>query len=364
MQRVSRSTAVSALPAPPTGGTPGYFTGGDPVAATPATVPGYEWFNNVQEELLSVIEGVGLVASGTDRTQLKQAISEMIEVKSGNYALDTGVANAYVIALNPAVAAYTNGLPVRLKFAHANTGPSTIDAGAGPVPLLNDEGAPLAAGDAPAGGIASAVYDSVAAAFLMTGLVPSQALSQAAADARYCLAEPGEIIEYAGKTLPAGYLAVPTAPTYVNATTYSALAFALQNAWGLGGTSVAAGSFVAGNTYIITALGTTDFTLIGAASNTVGIAFKATGAGAGSGTANDSVALPFVPTGYTLAQAALAVQSDGQVMSHYHSVPITSPGGSTAPSGSIFGIGAGSTGSTGGSANLAASVGITYGVKY
>jgi hypothetical protein len=51
------------------------------------------------------------------------------------------------------------------------------------------------------------------------------------------------------------------------------------------GTSVTAGSFVIGTKYIITAAGTTDFTLIGASSSTVGVIFTATGVGAGTGTA-------------------------------------------------------------------------------
>lgn len=46
-----------------------------------------------------------------------------------------------------------------------------------------------------------------------------------------------------------------------------------------------AGSFINGITYRITSIGTTDFTLIGAASNTVGLSFTATGAGSGTGTA-------------------------------------------------------------------------------
>ena len=49
--------------------------------------------------------------------------------------------------------------------------------------------------------------------------------------------------------------------------------------------TVTAGSFVIGHTYSITTVGTTDFTLIGAASNTVGVWFTATGVGAGTGTA-------------------------------------------------------------------------------
>jgi len=48
---------------------------------------------------------------------------------------------------------------------------------------------------------------------------------------------------------------------------------------------VTAGSFVIGTIYTITTIGTTDFTLIGAASNTVGVVFTATGVGTGTGTA-------------------------------------------------------------------------------
>jgi hypothetical protein len=50
-------------------------------------------------------------------------------------------------------------------------------------------------------------------------------------------------------------------------------------------TVVSAGSFVVGTTYSISFLGTTDFTSIGATTNTVGVTFVATGAGTGTGTA-------------------------------------------------------------------------------
>ena len=48
MQRVTRPTAVSVLPAVPASpGPPGYFTGGNPGVSVPATRPGYEWYNGV-----------------------------------------------------------------------------------------------------------------------------------------------------------------------------------------------------------------------------------------------------------------------------------------------------------------------------
>lgn len=51
---------------------------------------------------------------------------------------------------------------------------------------------------------------------------------------------------------------------------------------------VNAGSFVVGDTYRIASIGTTDFTLIGATTNLVGLHFIATGVGSGTGTAEYS----------------------------------------------------------------------------
>lgn len=53
-------------------------------------------------------------------------------------------------------------------------------------------------------------------------------------------------------------------------------------------TSYTAGTFVVGATYRIATVGTTDFTLIGAANNNVGTEFVATGVGTGTGTAGIS----------------------------------------------------------------------------
>ena len=54
------------------------------------------------------------------------------------------------------------------------------------------------------------------------------------------------------------------------------------------GTSVTAGNFIVGQSYLITSVGTTNFQSIGATSNTVGIYFIATGVGSGTGTAQIS----------------------------------------------------------------------------
>lgn len=51
--------------------------------------------------------------------------------------------------------------------------------------------------------------------------------------------------------------------------------------------NISAGSFTIGKSYTIRTVGTTDFTLIGAVANTVGVLFTATGAGSGNGVAID-----------------------------------------------------------------------------
>ena len=51
------------------------------------------------------------------------------------------------------------------------------------------------------------------------------------------------------------------------------------------GAAQTAGAFNVGTSYTILTIGTTDFTLIGASSNTVGVVFTASGVGAGTGTA-------------------------------------------------------------------------------
>jgi len=62
----------------------------------------------------------------------------------------------------------------------------------------------------------------------------------------------------------------------------------LDNAWSYGTfetTQVAAGSFVVGKQYVISTVGNTNFTAIGAANNNIGTYFIATGVGSGTGTA-------------------------------------------------------------------------------
>jgi hypothetical protein len=73
------------------------------------------------------------------------------------------------------------------------------------------------------------------------------------------------------------------------------------------GYSVTAGSFIIGQTYVITSIGSTNFQSIGAVSNTVGIYFIATGVGSGSGTAD------FIRTVQTKLRESVSVKDFGAI---------------------------------------------------
>jgi len=82
--------------------------------------------------------------------------------------------------------------------------------------------------------------------------------------------------------------------------------------------TTAAGSFVVGKTYVITTVGSTNFTLIGASSNAVGTTFVATGVGSGSGAAwlttfGNEVSLTFSSAVQTSGYYALYIGNANRV---------------------------------------------------
>lgn len=174
MYQIDVPSAAPTLPAPAALGAVGFFTDGNAAGGVQPTVVPADFLNALMLELLNVVAGGGIVPAKAVNNQLLQAIQNMIEARSGNYALDTGAAGAYVVALNPVLVAYPPGLQVRFRAAHANPGASTLNAGGGVVPLLRDDGTPLQQGDVPLASIVSCSYDQPAGAFLMNAMVPSQ----------------------------------------------------------------------------------------------------------------------------------------------------------------------------------------------
>jgi hypothetical protein len=79
MNRVDTPTAVAALPAQNAAGTPGYFTQGNPALGLAATVPGQDWFNAIQEELLAIIIAGGMTPEKAVTNQVLLAIQQLIQ---------------------------------------------------------------------------------------------------------------------------------------------------------------------------------------------------------------------------------------------------------------------------------------------
>lgn len=150
MQRTKRSTAVAVLPAAPAGGVAGYFAQPNPSGGVPATVPGYEWYNNVQEELVALVLAAGLTLSDTDRTQLLQAlIQKGMQGCYFNISVAGGTADAITGAFNPPITALTDGmeLSVLCTSSNATTAP-TFKADGTPIKgIVKGDGIPLAPGD-------------------------------------------------------------------------------------------------------------------------------------------------------------------------------------------------------------------------
>jgi hypothetical protein len=104
------------------------------------------------------------------------------------YGTDTGVANAYVVALAPAPLALTAGMVIRFEATNANTGASTLNVNGLGAVAITSGGAALPAGVIVAGGHYEVIYSSTANAWLLlaqTAGAVAGALTQAAADARY-----------------------------------------------------------------------------------------------------------------------------------------------------------------------------------
>lgn len=127
----------------------------------------------------------------------------------------------------------------------------------------------------------------------------------------------GQLITFAGTTPPTGYLTCPTAATTISRTTYADLFAAIGTTWGAGDGSTTFG-------------------------------------------------IPWFAAGYAMTQANsnVATATVGEVISHTHGVR----GTAFAPTGSgLFSVGSALgtlSGSTGGTANLAASTAVLFCVKY
>jgi hypothetical protein len=194
MQRVSRSTAVATLPSPPSGGTPGFFAKPDPVNGVPATVPGYEWFNWLQEEMAALAAMNGAALDGAQFTQARDAVNALLAAKPSQGQLQgqnytafatTGSSGTFVLTPSPAISAYAANQRFRVKFNAAGNGSDTINVsskGAIAIKQYDSTGAKVAPVIA-SGQLADLEYDGTN--FVILDPLPANSLTQTSADARY-----------------------------------------------------------------------------------------------------------------------------------------------------------------------------------
>jgi hypothetical protein len=107
-----------------------------------------------------------LVTQGT-----AQAMAQIVQAQASafNSTIDTGTVNSYAAVLAPPITARVQGLVARVLAANSNTGPSTLNIGAGSIAISNPDGTALGAGAIVSGG-AFEIYDS--------GSGPYQLISQ------------------------------------------------------------------------------------------------------------------------------------------------------------------------------------------
>ena len=96
------------------------------------------------------------------------------QLQPGNYAVDTGATNAYVIAPSPALGSYPGGVPIRFIPSNTNTAASTINISAlGAKAIVDGAGNPLLPGDIVAGQVCEIVYNATGNNFTKTSFTPA-----------------------------------------------------------------------------------------------------------------------------------------------------------------------------------------------
>lgn len=83
-----------------------------------------------------------------------------LQFQTGNYAVDTGSANSYIVALDPVVSsAPAAGFIVRVRISNTNTGASTLNAGWGAAVIARRYGTNLIGNELPANRIAELIWN-------------------------------------------------------------------------------------------------------------------------------------------------------------------------------------------------------------
>ena len=104
----------------------------------------------------------GFNHSGVDDGTARDHYASIAQTQDGAvlYAADSGAADAYVMALSPAITAYATGQTFLMKAANANTGASTVNINSvGSKAIVDSKNTALASGDIASGQYYSLMYD-------------------------------------------------------------------------------------------------------------------------------------------------------------------------------------------------------------
>ena len=99
---------------------------------------------------------IGVAAAGAVQEELAIHQADYAH----NYKKDAGSTDAYVVALDPAITSYTEGMTLDIFCKTANTGAATLDAGGGAKDLRKYYNDALETGDIEAGAIITVKWDS------------------------------------------------------------------------------------------------------------------------------------------------------------------------------------------------------------
>ncbi len=145
------------------------YVNGNPSAGVQGSIIPAGAVENPQREIVSVITLAGLTPSGSDLTQVAQAIQS----DQFNFAVAGGTANALTAALTPAPVALMTGMVINLLISTSNLGGATLNLnGKGAVPIQTMRGGALAKSDLPAGSIVRLVYSG--SAWILAGIAYSE----------------------------------------------------------------------------------------------------------------------------------------------------------------------------------------------
>ncbi|VTP12710.1 hypothetical protein PUATCC27989T_00522 [Phytobacter ursingii] len=136
---------------------------------TPAVDAGY-----IGLYVITVAYGASTVTAGNISTYANApflpsaGLIDGIQRNTLKYGVDSGIANAYVVNINPGILSLSNGTEISFLATNANTTSSTLNVcGTGAYPVLSKYGSTLIAGEIAAGGIVKVVWSATASSWFI-----------------------------------------------------------------------------------------------------------------------------------------------------------------------------------------------------